>query len=330
MKNELKKNLKYEKTMLILSLLCVASGFLTLIISEVMIPVAAALLAAIFLFESGKRRRFSYVVAAALLLINVASFFIPDVIPGFFSITIIAFAFIISRAFIKENEKSEAAFWMTAIATLVITLTFISAPMIAANQLDFGIVKTFYENLVSLLREEIILSLNAALQGMTEQGAPVFVDVSQVNELFDYQLNMIISYVIIFAFFLSGATLKLFSIVVAKCADNTKSIFLWRFKTSSVFAYFYIILTIVTFFITSADSVFNITVLNLYNVLMFVYFYVGFNVAVAFMARKRRPLFAFLIVLLAVIFFLSYAIELLAIIGAFFTIKANQQIIKSE
>ena len=63
---------------------------------------------------------------------------------------------------------------------------------------------------------------------------------------------------------------------------------------------------------------------------MFVYFYVGFNIAVAFMARKRRPLFAFLIVLLAVIFFLSYAIELLAIIGAFFTIKANQQIIKSE
>ncbi|MBE6532506.1 MAG: DUF2232 domain-containing protein [Ruminococcaceae bacterium] len=330
MKNELKKNLTYEKTMLILSVLCIASGFLTLIISDAAIPITAALLAAIFLFESKGKRRFSYAVSAILVVINAALFLVPDMIPSFFSILAIAFAVIISRAYLRGSEKSETAFLMTAAATLVITLTLIVVPMIAAGKLDFGVVKSFYEKLISLLREELLLAMDTALGGLEFQGTPVMIDVVQINKLFDYQLSMFISYVIIFAFFLAGATLKFFSIVVSKCAENVKPIFMWRFKTSSVFAYFYFILAVATFFIASADSVFSITVLNLYNILMFVYFYVGFNVAVAFMSRNRRPIFAFLIVLLAVILFMSYAIELLAIIGAFFTIKSNQHVIKSE
>ena len=330
MKNELKKNLTYQKTMLILSVLCIASGFLTLLISEAAIPLTAALLGAIFLFEEKGRRRYSYIVSAVLLLINASLFLIPDTMPGFFGITVILFALIISRAYSVGAEKSEAAFVMTAIAALTTLLAFIVAPMVASGELDFGVVRSFYEKLASLLREEIILAFSTALDSLSAEGTAVMIDIEQINELFDYQLNMLVSYLVIFAFFLVGATFKCFSIVVSKCAESPEPIFLWRFKTSSVFAYFYFALTVATLFIPSLDSAFAITVINLYNILMFVYFYVGFNIAVAFMAKRKKPFFAFITVLIAVMLFTSFAIELLAIIGAFFTIKANEQSIKSE
>lgn len=323
MKNELKKNLTYNKTMLILSVLCIVCGLSTLLITEAVIPIAAAFLAAIFLFEREGRRRFSYTVSIILLLINLAAFFIPEQIPTFFSLTVIAFAFLMYRSYTKGTEKSECAFFMTAVSALMLGVTIIAIPMFAYGKFSFEAVTEFYDGIISLLREEMILSVNELLFDLSVQGAPIAIDMAQFGELFDRQLSMTISYVIIFAFFLAGAALKCFSLIVSKCADSVKEIFLWRFKTSNVFACFYFILAVATFFIASPDSIFAITVLNLYNILMFVYFYVGFTVAVGYLSRGRRPLFAFLIILLAIMLFFTYAIELLAVIGAVFTIRTN-------
>ena len=331
MKNELKKNLTYKKTMLILSVLCIFCGLLTLLITEMVIPFTAAFLAAIFLFEREGSRRFSYTVCAILILINIAAFFIPEQIPTFASLTVIAFAFLMYRSYMKGSEKSECAFLMTAASALVLGFTVIAIPMFAYGQFDFDVVTEFYGGIISLLREEMILSVNELLFDLSAGGSPILLDADQFGDLFDRQLSMIISYVIIFAFFLVGAAFKLFSIVVSKCADNVKGIFLWRFRTSNVFAYFYFILAVATFFIASSDSIFAITVLNLYNILMFVYFYVGFTVAVGYLSRGRRPVLAFLIVLIAILFFFAYAIELLAVIGAFYTIRTNNaNTVKSE
>lgn len=330
MKNELKKNLTYNKTMLTLSILCIVFGLSTLLITEIAVPITAAFLSAVFLFEKEGKRRFSYAVSIALVIINGLMFFIPNHPSTFFSLMVIPFALIMYRAYLKGTEKAEAAFAMTAVGALVIVLTLIAAPMIAYAKFDFDVVVAFYKELYALLREELVLAINETLASIPAQNSPLMIDISKIDALLKQQINMLISYVIIFAFLLVGAAFKCFSLIVSRCIDNVKEIFLWRFKTSNVFAYFYFILAIATFFITSADSVFSITVLNLYNVLMLVYCYVGFNVAVAYLSKGRRPVLAFIIVLLAIAFFFIYAIELLAAIGAFFTIRANNRTITKE
>ena len=329
MKKELKNNLDYRKTMLILSALCISSGLLSLIISEVAIVLAASLLAAIFLYEEKGSNSFSLTVSILLVVINIASFLIPDFIPSFWSLASIAIAFVMQRAYSNMTEKAETALIMTVIVSVSVLLSAIATPMMIAKELNFDIVRQFYGNLVETLRQEIVSGWELLLSQIPSESANGLVSTDDILTLFNHQINMTLSYVIIFSFFIVGAAFKIFTFIVAKCSENPSDVFLWRFKTSNIFAYFYLILSFATVFIVDLNSTFGITAYNLYNIFLFVYFYIGFNFAVQFLARKRSPKIAFLLVSILVIIFFTYAIEILAIIGAFQTIRSNSAAPKS-
>jgi hypothetical protein len=70
----------------------------------------------------------------------------------------------------------------------------------------------------------------------------------------------------------------------------------------------------------SADSVVSVAVANLYNIFMVVFAYLGFNFAVQLLSTRRSKAFAYFIIVLALLMFSSFAIEILSLMGVFFTI----------
>ncbi len=325
MKNELKNNLAYRKTMLILSALCITSGLLSLILGEVVIPIASALLAAIILFENKEKRRFSYICAISLLVINALTFIPPLQVISFWSIITVLFAVIISYAYRRPIRKSECALILTLLAVIILTLPLILTAMIACGEYSITAVISYYEDMFAVMREEFVVYVNELIAELSYSAGELPIDADWYIKVYDYQVNMLISYLIISAFALVGFSLKCFSAIVKKCAENTAQINSWRFWTDNIFAYFYFLLAIVSLFISAPDTVFAVTVLNLYNIFMFIYFYVGFTVAREFFSHGRRPVLSTVLLILGILMFNAYAIELLAVIGAFFTIRTNNE-----
>lgn len=325
MKNELKKNLTYNRIMLILSVSCITSGLLSFFLGELVIPISSALLASIILFEDKSKRCFSYTSALSLLCINVFAIFLQYQIISVWSIITILSAIIISRAYLQSSKKAECAFLLTVLTTIILLVPLILSPMFASGEFTLSAAVSFYENLLSDMREEFIVYVDQIVNELSADGTLGTFDAKYFINYYDYQMSMIISYVIIAAFVLVGVTFKCFGIIVKRCAQNDSHIIGWRFYTDNIFAYAYFILAIASLFITTPDSVFAVTILNLYNVFMFIYFYVGYKVAREFFSRGKRSVFSRLLLILGIVMFSNYAIELLAVIGAFSTIKTNNQ-----
>lgn len=324
MRNELKKNLTYKKIVLILSALCISSGILSVLLTELAAPIAAATLAALLLFESGGAKYCSYLISAALVAINLVSVFFLGATFSLWSVIAVSLAHVIYLTYVKGSEKSEAVFIATTLTSLILALGLVIMPMIIQGQASFEVVKDFYTGILDAIRADFSAAVNAALTELEGNGANPVIDFETLMALFDSRVSMVISYLIIFAFVISGVAFKIFSFIATKCSEDTSAILTWRFRTSSVFAYFYFIITIASIFMVDTGSVFAISVLNLGNIFTFVYFYVGFTVALAYLSRNRRPVSAALLLIVVVILFATYALQILALIGAFHTIRSTQ------
>ena len=123
-----------------------------------------------------------------------------------------------------------------------------------------------------------------------------------------------------FAFVICGLSLKLFSVMKKYTSDNTRE-GTWFFATTSLFAYFYIALVILSFLI-SPVSFFGIFVANLHSVFMFVYAYVGYKF-VSF-ACSSRGMFTKLLLIAAIVFFSGVAVQILSYIGVYLTIVSGR------
>ena len=323
MRNELKKNLTYNKAMLILSLLCVASGLCAFVFSELVIPVASALLAAIIIFEDNRRRIYSYISALSLILINGIMLFFAGI--SFWSVITIVLAVILAFAFARMARKYQVCFLLTVIVAILLIAPLLLSAMIESGEFTFSAAISFYDGIFSQMRENFMLQIDEMIEELASTTGLSTVDSKYFIDLYDYQVRMLISYIIIAAFILVGFSFKCFSAIVKRCSEDASRITEWRFWTDNIFAYFYFILTVASLFITTPDSVFAVTVLNLYNVFMFVYFYIGFMVAREFFYRGKRPLLSTVLLVLAIVMFSAYAIELLAVNGAFYTIRVNNE-----
>ena len=321
MKTELKTSLSFKKTLLILSLLCLLLGALCLALGELLLPVSAALLAVIYVFDTTERRIFSYAVSAALILINIAGL-IFGITLSLFSIQAVIIALLICLSFRNGASKSDSSYLLTLICVAFIVLEGLLLAMAEVGEYTVDAAVSFYANLFDQLRAVFVnISLDMYGEIFAKAGVKLTSDV--LETMFDAQLGLIISYLVIAAFCIVGITMKLFTAFSAKLAQDNRAILSWRFVTSNVFAYFYIILLIASIFTTSASGVFALTVNNLYNIFMAIYAYVGFNFAIAFLSSRMRPMFAFLIICIALLTFFSFGISLLAMIGVIFTLRIN-------
>ena len=320
MKTELKIASKSKYIQVILAFCCIVFGALCGILGEIAFPLPIAFLATLFLFDSTKQRRLSVVISLVLVAMNIATITFR-LSSSLFGVASVILAYLIYQAFSKKQSKSDYAFIMTLIGGFIILGGYILLPMNLKGEYTREVVTEFYGSVVSTLRDAFV---DLFYEAYTTAGLEITKDM--ITEIFNAQVNMVISYLLIAAFFVVGVSFKLFGLLVRKLASDDSEIASFRFFTSSLFAYFYVILTLVSMFASALTGIFGIVILNLYNFFLFVYSYVGFNLVFTSLVKKFKPFISFIILIFALALMSTLAVQILAVLGVLFTIRKNAEI----
>ena len=88
----------------------------------------------------------------------------------------------------------------------------------------------------------------------------------------------------------------------------------------------YLVLVLISFFMSSGTDTLSITVANLYSIFAVVFAYSGFGYLYRILSAKRGPVFAVLILVVGTLVLSSVAITLLSVFGVIFTITYNKQL----
>ena len=296
----------------VLSILFSATSLLLL--GELMLPFSVASLAILFVLESGRRRIFSIAIpviaiAADLILHGVSSYLALET-------TVLAVIIVI---FFLRGSKAECAFWLTLATSLfvVFAMAFVAYQGTGVLSLDSFI--NYYVGIYEMIEKTIVEVFEEAIAtaGTSVDG----VDVSIIPALLSAIASLTPSVIIIFGFAVAGVSLKLFSRVLRfLCDDESRArISEWRFALPTPIYIAFWIAAVLNLFsgLLGISGMFNIVVMNVYNVLLYVFLYVGFGAVVDFLTAffKKRSL-AIVVTLAAIMFMASIAIELIAYFGA--------------
>ena len=303
--------------MTILTVASILIGVGCCIVGEILLPFLVGVLAALYLFDKDERK-YSFITSCTLLVLNLAGVALGFVI-SFFGLAAIILARMLNSAYKKNNNKADTAYVMTVIFGAFTVLGAVFFAMVYMNSYTMDAAVTFYSDLVSQVRK---IFVETTMDIYAQTGMQIGEDI--VVSAFDQQVNMIISYVLIGAFAMTGISMKLFSAIVSRCVDDNSSIRSWRFIANGACAYLYVILALGAIFVLPTD-VLGISVLNLYNFFMCVFAYVGFNYALALFRRRMKKVASFILLVVILLVASSIAIQILAFLGVFFTIRKSRE-----
>ena len=286
----------------------------TLLLGEIIIPVAAAALAAVFLLERGRARVFSIVtpvlmIAADVLCRGVLSYLAIE-------ITLLA---IILAIFFLRGAKCECAFWLTLTAALFVVVSMVLASYVATKQLSVDAFLDYYIGIYDVALEGFteIFKETSILFGIPSDKA----DPAMASAILESIASLLPSVAIIFCFAIAGLSLKLLSSMLSLVVseESRKFISAWRFALPAIIYYSFWVALAVDFLlgIFGASGIFAVAVSNVYTVLLYVFAYVGLGVVVTMLSAlfKSRPL-AILATIGTFVVFGALAVELVAYFGA--------------
>lgn len=321
MKTELKTSLPSKKSLLLLTVIAVLSGALGCIIGEIILPVTIVALALIYCLES-ENRVFSYV--SSLVLVGINAITLLFAISSFlYSVQAIALSLIISIAFKKSYDKANSAYIMTLLCAGLTVAGYSILAMILTKDYSLDGVVAFYNDVVNAIKTPFA-DASVEIYGPFFNMVGIEMTPEHAVQIFDYCISMIISYLFISAFAVVGISTKLFGIFYARLSGDKNSVKDWRFEVSPVYGFAYVIVVLLTLFAKDPSSVFSVVVNNLYNIFMVIFAYVGINVIANLLSRKINKFLSALIPIGACLLAGSFAVQLLAVVGVFFTVNKNR------
>ncbi|MBQ8321945.1 MAG: DUF2232 domain-containing protein [Clostridia bacterium] len=318
MKFELKNNKSYQKTVLFSFLMALLFSTLTILFGEIFLPFSSAFLAVLLTVE-GDKRKFSLIAASVTVVLS----FIPGSFPSTLGIATVIIAFALSLMYRAEFAKCDIAMLLTLIfsASIILSVFFMVFKITDEYSFEyaFNYMKELYTTFRDALAKQMVVSYSA-IPEMSELGFTEQI----ISDAIDSLANYLISFILIVAFLLTGITLKLFGFVLSRLHSEPEQIRGWRFVTPSAFAYFYIVLFLVSTFMMG-NSVIEVAVLNLSNLFAVIYAYIGLKSAYSMLRSKRSAVFSSVILTLALFVFSGFAINVLSVLGVVFTIRYNAQ-----
>ncbi len=308
-----------ETSIVALSFLCLLSAIGCMLLGYIFLPVAAGIYAALILAEKKKRIVVSYIIPIVTL---VANFFLN----GVYSIEGGAYAAIgvlIYLLYQKSKSKGESAFWLTLV---VILMMIISASLIALEQmadLNFSSIYSFYSDLY-ITQKEKFLDFALAISTKNENNIVVYpYNASVAEALFIDAVKLLFPILICFSFLIVGVSLKIFSKQAAHHVDERNKVSEWDFRPSSIVAYFYLIVFLISCFVT--EGIFAESVMWINLVFSLVFAYMGIKFFRYLFSQTRAGAFAIIITIAVVFLMPSLAFNLLTFLGVFFTISSNNR-----
>ena len=300
-----------------LSILFMAASLL--LIGELMLPLAVATMAIVFVLENGKRRIFSIVIPAVAIAADV-------IIHGTFSYLAFEAAIlaVIIAMFFLRGSKAECSFWLTL---TVFIFSLFSMALLAYSETNTFDVDAFIDYYIGLYKTVEALMLAAFEEAMATAGTGIDgisgIDSSLIPTLLSRIASLIPSIIIVCGFVIGGVSLKIFSAILRLICDEESRVRIsdWRFALpKTMYVAFWVSAALNLIAGLLGDSgMFSIVVSNVYNVLLYVFVYVGLGVVVSFLTalfkKRSRAIFA---MVAAFILLGALAIELIAYFGASF------------
>ncbi len=319
MSTRINKNITKKRMTVYLFLASLLFGFASCFLGHIIAAITAGLLAALWFIENGEKRVLSYI---SPLVIVLADFVVNGfgALFGIFSIVLGAMV-LLSFKLKSKFTKCESVFAMTLVSAALITISLIVLGIQNEEGLSFA---EYYQKNIEEYKQYFIEYFNEIYASAPEVNTVIALTDEQLESIFDSAINMLISMMVIYGFALSGVACKTFSLALSKNEDVKDELTKWRFFTPNVYAYFYVLIMFGSMFIGSADSDFAVTVLNLKNIFMFVFAYVGFYFLYRIASTKMKPFIAFSLILLVTLLFSSFAVSMLSLFGVFYTITINR------
>ncbi len=306
---------KQTNTTLFLTVLAIAFSTFASLLGEPFIPFASALVAAIFVTDLTPRRIASIVVSVVILLVNC-------LIGGFVSVIgleILMISSITVLAFKHRRSKAEAALVLTVLIAVCTVISLIFGAMNATGVYTLESVKNFYGDMLDKLRQTFTSMTESYLAALPSKNGAVTVPTEDISAVFDAMIGGIVGVLIVVAFAVAGFSLKIFTSIMRRLTPDDEFVLNWRFSTPPSYAYFYFVLYLLSIFLRGNGAL-ALTVANLSTVFMAVYAYVGFDGIVSIASQKFGRAKTLTVALIAILFFSTLAMQLLALFGAYATI----------
>ena len=318
---DLKYKINYRATLVLLGLSVLffgAVGILYRIKGIIMIPLISAFLATLFCVE--KRRTISISVVTLLLAFEIYYSSI-----GYFTIISLSStiqAIIIAACYTKEVKKSHTALYATAF--IAISLVLLALFYVLCN-FENSSASDVVDNFMCIYKDFKDTTITNVMNVIAQSAKEDMFSTDSLNILFDTYLNLSVAIISILSFFVVGISLKIFSRLIRSYSRTPDKITGWDFIPSAPFAYFYFVNAMISIFVSNSEDALSMSVMNLHLIFMFVFAYVGYKfITTAISSSGRNLLFTSFTVLALTVLFSSFAIQILAISGAFVSINYNK------
>ena len=298
-----------------MSVLAVAFSVLSAFLGEPFIPFASALVAAIWVTDRSPKHVASILVSALVLLLN-------GLVGGPVSVIgleILLIAAVITFAYTRKRSKSEAALILTVLVAVCTVISLIFGAMNTTEVYTLESVETFYTRMIDDMRAGFTEMVETYISALPGKSGEVVLSTEDINEVFDTMLGSIVGVIVVIAFAIAGFSLKIFNSIMRRLTPEDEFTANWRFSTPPAYAYFYFALYLLSIFLRGNGAL-ALTVINLSTVFMAVYAYVGFDGIVSIASQKFGRAKTLAVALVALLFFSTFALQLLALFGAYATI----------
>ena len=323
MNTELRYPYQHKKVIAFLSGMSLLFGALCALIGEFAMPVAAAFIAALMLFE--KKKIFSAAVCAVTISLNLIVDFILGGQYTLVGVETVAVAVLIFLMFYKQRSKAECVIAVTVLVSLCTFAGFLLEACYAMGEFSWNGITAYYGAFYDEIQSLLIEQINKATESIVSSGYEnaVLISESDIVALLDSIVAIIPSLIVVASFALSGFAFKIFRALVYKYSVDRLPILRWRFRATSVIAYFYFALLFLGFVAGGATDTVALVISNLYNIFLYVFAYLGTVYVFNIIANIRSKALAIGIIAAALITLSTLAITVLSVFGAVLTVKEN-------
>ena len=308
-----------EPSLLSLVLLTFLGAMGCMLLGYIVLPFAAAFYAALIFTEKKSKFLFSYLIPIFSVAINF-------LLNGPYSLEGVSFAavgFLIYYLYGKNKSKNETVFW---VALLILLLFVLSGFFLAFRETDtfkMSAVVDFYGKIYNTQKANFT-TLLLGMATKNEAGITTYLfNPSDAELYFIEAVKMLIPLIPVIAFLLCGLSMKIFSRKIFQFREEQVKISNWKFCPPTIIAYFFLIVSILTIFVS--DGIFAEALVWIDFIFSFVFAYMGIKFINMLSKQAHGGRIVLMIFILMLFLSTSFAIGLLTYFGAFFAISTSKR-----
>lgn len=313
MQSRLKASVKPQRFFLFMTVATALATLAVLFVSDIFLPVAAGFFAALFLYDRKK----------LLSLLLFALSLVPAVLLGIGSVfavlCIFAIGVLCASLYRGGTDKSFSALCVNAVFLVYLFAVLYALAVSQGAEASLSAVLDYYAAYIEEAKASFVKTVTSLTTSMTDGTAAFLMTAEEAEELFLSMTRLLLAFLAVFAFVLTGITYKVFCRVVVALDAEPDRMREYRFAPAPIFAVFYGVLFLLSLFFSNSQGSLALALNNLFYVFMAVFAYVGIRFSLFALSHARHRGFGMAIFVCFLLFANIAALELLSVFGMLVT-----------